>query len=92
MKKLTALVTIGLGIVFISVGLAIAEPLPAGRLLTDEASVQTEAIPSQGCHEAAPADNLLTKAGCCSWHGGVCGCSGGRALCCDGTPSPTCGC
>jgi hypothetical protein len=32
------------------------------------------------------------KRGCCSWHGGVCGCSGGRALCCDGTLSPTCGC
>jgi len=30
--------------------------------------------------------------GCCSHHGGVCGCSGGRALCCDGAPSPTCGC
>ncbi|MCE5318844.1 MAG: hypothetical protein LLG04_15970 [Parachlamydia sp.] len=32
------------------------------------------------------------KRGCCSWHGGVCGCQGGRALCCDGTLSPSCGC
>jgi len=30
--------------------------------------------------------------GCCSWHGGVCGCSGGRAVCCDNTLSPSCGC
>jgi len=30
--------------------------------------------------------------GCCSWHGGVCGCSGGRKECCDGTLSPTCTC
>jgi len=30
--------------------------------------------------------------GCCSWHGGVCGCSNGRALCCDGQLSPSCGC
>jgi hypothetical protein len=30
--------------------------------------------------------------GCCSWHGGVCGCLGGRAKCCDGTLSPSCGC
>ena len=30
--------------------------------------------------------------GCCSWHGGVCGCEDGRAKCCDGTLSPTCGC
>jgi hypothetical protein len=32
------------------------------------------------------------RRGCCSHHGGVCGCSSGRALCCDGTLSPTCGC
>lgn len=30
--------------------------------------------------------------GCCSWHDGVCGCSGGRVQCCDGTTSPTCTC
>jgi len=32
------------------------------------------------------------RSGCCSWHGGVCGCTGGRAQCCDGTLSPSCGC
>lgn len=32
------------------------------------------------------------QSGCCSWHKGVCGCSGGRAVCCDGTLSPSCGC
>ena len=35
---------------------------------------------------------ILQRQGCCSWHGGVCGCSRGRALCCDGTLSPSCGC
>ena len=35
---------------------------------------------------------VIERRGCCSWHGGVCGCSGGRALCCDGSPSPSCGC
>ena len=30
--------------------------------------------------------------GCCSWHGGVAGCSGGRSLCADGTLSPSCTC
>jgi hypothetical protein len=30
--------------------------------------------------------------GCCSWHGGECGCQGGRELCCDGSLSPTCTC
>ncbi len=30
--------------------------------------------------------------GCCSHHGGVCGCSGGRKKCCDGSLSPSCTC
>lgn len=30
--------------------------------------------------------------GCCSHHGGVAGCSGGRQVCNDGTLSPTCTC
>jgi hypothetical protein len=37
---------------------------------------------------AAEAD----KRGCCSHHKGVCGCEEGRAVCCDGALSPTCGC
>jgi len=32
------------------------------------------------------------RSGCCSHHEGVCGCSDGRAVCCDGTLSPSCGC
>jgi opacity protein-like surface antigen len=35
---------------------------------------------------------VLERRGCCSWHGGVCGCGGSRAQCCDGTLSPSCGC
>lgn len=34
----------------------------------------------------------LAQRGCCSWHGGVCNCKGGRAVCCDGKLSPSCGC
>jgi len=32
------------------------------------------------------------RRGCCSHHGGVCGCDRltGRVICCDGTLSPTC--
>lgn len=31
--------------------------------------------------------------GCCSHHGGECGCSSyGRSICCDGTTSPSCAC
>lgn len=29
--------------------------------------------------------NPAMQQGCCSWHGGVCGCAGGRVQCCDGT-------
>lgn len=32
------------------------------------------------------------RRGCCSHHGGVCGCKQSRALCCDGTLSPSCRC
>lgn len=32
------------------------------------------------------------RSGCCSHHGGVAGCSGGRQVCNDGTLSPTCTC
>ena len=36
--------------------------------------------------------DVLAQRGCCSWHQGVCGCSGGRTVCCDGTYSPSCTC
>ncbi len=30
---------------------------------------------------------------CCSWHGGVCGCTDfGSVVCCDGVASPACNC
>ena len=36
--------------------------------------------------------NNEQKRGCCSWHGGVCGCQFNRVVCCDGSYSPSCGC
>jgi len=36
--------------------------------------------------------NIEAQRGCCSHHDGVCGCSGGRQLCCDDTLSPSCTC
>ena len=47
------------------------------------------------CTCIAVAHNLKVdnnRRGCCSHQGGVCGCSGGRAVCCDGSYSPSCGC
>jgi len=37
-------------------------------------------------------EQKMARSGCCSWHGGVCDCIGGRVVCCDGTFSPTCTC
>lgn len=34
----------------------------------------------------------IVQRGCCSHHGGVCGCSYGRSRCCDGQLSPSCNC
>lgn len=34
----------------------------------------------------------IARSGCCSHHQGVCGCSGGRNVCCDGSFSPSCTC
>ena len=42
--------------------------------------------------EPQKSDQQFARRGCCSHHGGVCGCSGGRAACCDGSLSPSCGC
>ena len=39
-----------------------------------------------------PQQNIVEARGCCSSHGGVCGCSMGQATCCDGSLSPSCGC
>jgi len=36
--------------------------------------------------------SAVERSGCCSYHGGVCGCSGGRQQCCDGKLSPSCLC
>jgi hypothetical protein len=38
------------------------------------------------------AGSVVEHRGCCSHHGGVCGCQNARALCCDGELSPSCGC
>lgn len=38
------------------------------------------------------AEQCVAGRGCCSSHGGVCGCQNGRSKCCDGTLSPSCQC
>ena len=47
-------------------------------------------IKNQAC--ATYNTSSTERQGCCSKHSGVCGCSSGRAVCCDGTLSPSCRC
>lgn len=71
--------------------------------LVCNSSYATENKPLNASHDSIISSNLLcmfsskisgtiSKSGCCSWHGGVCGCSGSRQQCCDGSLSPTCTC
>lgn len=71
-----------------------------------EEAIKAGYVPCKVCHPAtsskirtneialmgANTGDKEQRSGCCSWHGGVCGCRNGRALCCDGKLSPSCGC
>lgn len=61
-------------------------PLQAFAVEVPEASQASPPVTVAG----SPEDPA--RSGCCSHHGGVCGCSGVRAQCCDGSLSPSCGC
>lgn len=60
----------------------------------------TNALPQlQSCQDGKSLNPAVTdsreqiaRSGCCSHHQGVCGCSGGRQVCCDGSYSPSCTC
>lgn len=82
-----------LGIVSVII-LAIALFLSFGNV-NDSISDNNQVVISKvdfGTLNSNLVDIEIQKRGCCSWHGGVCGCSNGRVLCCDGTLSPTCTC
>ena len=60
-------------------------------------NVNTENKSNAAVCEKLKADNKqntteYAQRGCCSWHKGVCGCTGGRVVCCDNTYSPSCLC
>lgn len=73
---------------------------------TDEASCLTKQREITTHIIALPKDNKCQRVeakaqspiqvagqGCCSYHGGECGCSfSGHVQCCDGNTSPSCGC
>ncbi len=70
----------------------------SGSCLADDKSPQAknnQAEQPQACQklkENGASPDTLAGQGCCSHHGGQCGCSGGSVVCCDGSYSPSCGC
>lgn len=92
MNRILMLIAVMLGIALSSSALAVSEIVPVGQPPVEEALAPTEAVLPQECEETILGNSQFAQAGCCSWHGGVCGCSGGRILCCDGVLSPSCGC
>src|SRR5262245_32306349 len=67
-------------------------PDPLRTLAMSDAAFRG-ASPADACEfESGARPTSPSRSGCCSHHGGVCGCERGRAACCDGSPSPSCGC
>lgn len=83
MKKLLGLIYLFL---FIIASAAYADNLPQDKQSQPKANA---------CATLTKRDvktDQLARRGCCSHHGGVCGCQGGRIVCCDGGYSPSCTC
>jgi len=59
-----------------------------------DVNIQDTTTAKQSCEEVMKTGDkkLIAQRGCCSWHQGVCDCSNGRVVCCDGTKSPSCTC
>jgi hypothetical protein len=66
--------------------LAMAESASYGNVKLNNES-KLEAV----CTKASMLEDVKQR-GCCSWHGGVAGCSGSSVVCNDGTYSPSCTC
>ena len=71
--------------------------LASSTVHIDESLGATDATTNKVCDKvtliAAIVDpTVAAKSGCCSHHGGVCGCAGSRQKCCDGSLSPSCMC
>jgi hypothetical protein len=59
----------------------------------EDIKVSIDTVTDSPCLNEPNDKTEMSRRGCCSHHGGVCGCSStGRAECCDGTLSPSCGC
>lgn len=64
---------------------------PAGSVAAQQNQPQSADMCEVLDKSKTSADELAGR-GCCSHHGGVCGCGGTRLQCCDGSLSPSCVC
>ncbi|ACH39023.1 hypothetical protein Gbem_2010 [Citrifermentans bemidjiense Bem] len=80
--------------VVLSAGTAFAAELPPVLTAPQISAVITAVTPDKTeiCNATSAEKDEIGRRGCCSWHGGVCGCSGGSVVCCDGSYSPSCTC
>lgn len=80
--------------VFLALFFLVTPSLAASQtgLFQIENEKQVKAIQQCPCPSSNQID--IARRGCCSHHGGVCGCDekSDRIRCCDGTLSPTCKC
>jgi hypothetical protein len=91
MKILTAITALFLSL---SAFAQTEPPQPAAPEAQQSQSATCRSIEAEKLATLTEAERreMLERSGCCSHHNGVCGCSGGRAQCCDGSLSPSCGC
>ena len=77
---------------FVSALASAAPAKPEAKERTVPVQSKTESPLSSKKHNDDLDRVLVARSGCCSHHGGVCGCSGDTIMCCDGTASPSCTC
>ncbi len=73
-------------IILILLMLSVFNPSYANELFIAEPQSNCEILEPLNSHD------IIAQRGCCSHHGGVCGCAGTNLRCCDGVTSPSCGC
>lgn len=84
-----------IGVIVLMSSVVVAEQ-PKELQKQDSQPVQSEVLNRTLSPQKKSSDNmdgvLVARSGCCSHHGGVCGCSGNTIMCCDGSASPSCRC
>jgi hypothetical protein len=79
-----------IGLTASAVSVALLAVVALARVGSNEKSAP--AASSDLVASCLPSESIPMGQGCCSWHGGECGCQDGRDKCCDGTLSPSCTC